>query len=268
VSCCWYGAYRSSSRRGGRACSRSLPRNRRAPCRRPRSGGFHEPRRCHRASGLAYRSVRRSGRARSRPSSPRWPDPALSRWSRNRPATAIAAVAPAFPLRSWYPKGGRGALLGHVRSPCSWHGACAENRYCDAPARRDDSAGRSPRALDECRQTVLEFRRKRLRKTTKSPRARALRGPRHEKSRRRPTLPGGLPPSTIGAGGLNCRVRNGNGCIPAAMATGNRALGGSPTPPFCGSGVRACGCVTATPERPKASTSSKSQALGRLVPVG
>ena len=29
-----------------------------------------------------------------------------------------------------------------------------------------------------------------------------------------------LPPSTIGAGGLNCRVRNGNGCVPAAMATG------------------------------------------------
>ncbi len=46
-----------------------------------------------------------------------------------------------------------------------------------------------------------------------------------EKSRRRPTLPGGLPPSTIGAGGLNCRVRNGNGCFPAAMATGNCALG-------------------------------------------
>ena len=37
--------------------------------------------------------------------------------------------------------------------------------------------------------------------------------------RRRPTLPGSLPPSTIGAGGLNFRVRNGNGCDPAAMAT-------------------------------------------------
>jgi hypothetical protein len=37
--------------------------------------------------------------------------------------------------------------------------------------------------------------------------------------RRRPTLPGGLPPSTIGAGGLNFRVRNGNGCDPSAIAT-------------------------------------------------
>ena len=27
--------------------------------------------------------------------------------------------------------------------------------------------------------------------------------------------------STIGAEGLNCRVRNGNGCFPLAMATGN-----------------------------------------------
>ena len=37
--------------------------------------------------------------------------------------------------------------------------------------------------------------------------------------RRRPTLPGTLVPSTIGAGGLNCRVQNGNGCDPAAIAT-------------------------------------------------
>ena len=41
-----------------------------------------------------------------------------------------------------------------------------------------------------------------------------------EYPRQRPTLPEGLPPSTIGAGGLNGRVRNGNGCVPAAMATG------------------------------------------------
>ena len=37
-------------------------------------------------------------------------------------------------------------------------------------------------------------------------------------SRRRPTLPASYPTSTIGAGGLNCRVRNGNGCGPSAMA--------------------------------------------------
>ncbi len=37
--------------------------------------------------------------------------------------------------------------------------------------------------------------------------------------RRRPTLPGDLSPSTIGAGGLNGRVRDGNGCDPTAIAT-------------------------------------------------
>ena len=44
------------------------------------------------------------------------------------------------------------------------------------------------------------------------------------RNRRRPTLPGGLPPSTIGANGLNFRVRNGNGCISVAITTeiGNR----------------------------------------------
>ena len=45
------------------------------------------------------------------------------------------------------------------------------------------------------------------------------RGPLLVRNRRRPTLPGGLPPSTIGAGRLNFRVRDGNGCDPAALAT-------------------------------------------------
>jgi hypothetical protein len=43
---------------------------------------------------------------------------------------------------------------------------------------------------------------------------------RKQKTRQRPTLPPRLQGSTIGAGGLNCRVRNGNGCFPSAIATG------------------------------------------------
>ena len=39
-------------------------------------------------------------------------------------------------------------------------------------------------------------------------------------SRQRPTLPHTNACSTIGAEGLNCRVRNGNGCFPLATATG------------------------------------------------
>ena len=42
-------------------------------------------------------------------------------------------------------------------------------------------------------------------------------------SRRRSTLPPALAGSTIDAEGLNCRVRNGNGCFPLAIATGNLA---------------------------------------------
>ena len=82
-------------------------------------------------------------------------------------------------------------------------------------------------------------------------RRRGRRAPSNERFRQRPTLPGGLPPSTIGAGGLNGRVRDGNGCIPAAIATGNRS-------------------VLNPLENPIASTriKRKTQALGRLVPVG
>jgi hypothetical protein len=70
---------------------------------------------------------------------------------------------------------------------------------------------------------LLLLTRKRARATAA---ARAL----QEISRRRPTLPGGCPPSTIGAGGLNFRVRDGNGCGPTAMVTGNLALYSTSSP--------------------------------------
>ena len=43
-------------------------------------------------------------------------------------------------------------------------------------------------------------------------------------SRRRPTLPQRFRCSTIGAGGLYCRVRNGNGCGPSARVTGTKTI--------------------------------------------
>ena len=42
-----------------------------------------------------------------------------------------------------------------------------------------------------------------------------------KKFRRRPTLPHSCPCSTIGAERLNFRVRDGNGCLPFAIATEN-----------------------------------------------
>ena len=53
-------------------------------------------------------------------------------------------------------------------------------------------------------------------------------------SRRRSTLPPALAGSTIDAEGLNCRVRNGNGCFPLAIATGNLARSVKKN---CGSGA-------------------------------
>src|SRR5690349_5598096 len=44
---------------------------------------------------------------------------------------------------------------------------------------------------------------------------------RYSKDRRRPTLPGPFRPSTIGATGLDCSVRNGKRYFPRAIATGN-----------------------------------------------
>ena len=52
-----------------------------------------------------------------------------------------------------------------------------------------------------------------------------------KKSRQRPTLPPGYPDSTIGAGGLNGRVRNGNGCDPSAMVTGMNLSNKTPEDP-------------------------------------
>jgi hypothetical protein len=50
-----------------------------------------------------------------------------------------------------------------------------------------------------------------------------------ETVQRRPTLPGGFPPSTIGAAGLNDRGRDGNGWIPRAQITGQALSSATPT---------------------------------------
>jgi hypothetical protein len=72
-------------------------------------------------------------------------------------------------------------------------------------------------------------------------------------SRRRPTLPPSFPGSTIGAGGLNFRVRNGAGCIPSAITTETawQALEGREPPELHSEREQERGC----------------QVLGLLVPV-
>ena len=57
--------------------------------------------------------------------------------------------------------------------------------------------------------------------TTKNPLRFLTAGFSHQYSRQRPTLPWSCPHSTIGGIRLNFRVRNGNGCGPDPMTTGN-----------------------------------------------
>ena len=89
---------------------------------------------------------------------------------------------------------------------------------------RDDPAvsGRSP---DDATLLFIDPRAYRAAKCQRAPHER---GPLIGEIRRRPTLPGRLHPSTIGAGGLNFRVRNGNGCDPAAIATETYCRAGEP----------------------------------------
>ena len=86
-----------------------------------------------------------------------------------------------------------------------WFPRWARGRAVDPPTpRATPSVGSGPRMVD------LE--------QESAPARQASRG--LNLSRRRPTLPSGCPDSTMGAGGLNCRVRNGNGCSPTAIVTG------------------------------------------------
>ena len=75
-------------------------------------------------------------------------------------------------------------------------------------------------------------------------------------NRRLPTLPGGCPPSTIGASGLNFSVRNGKRCFPLAIATERLRDQSSPDLQNCTAGP--------TKELGK----YIRQALEQLVPVG
>jgi hypothetical protein len=81
----------------------------------------------------------------------------------------------------------------------------------EAPPRGLVGAMANQRTCDRVGPTVSQY----------AKRAAPQGGPLQGEIRRRPTLPGSLLPSTIGAGGLNFRVRYGNGCDPSAMATEN-----------------------------------------------
>jgi hypothetical protein len=78
--------------------------------------------------------------------------------------------------------------------------------------------------------------------------------------RRRPTLPRGPPRSTIGAEGLNFRVRNGTGCFPFAMTTETLWRCGA-RPHLGNRTVDACTRVWELPPRPGSCRSQASRPI-------
>ncbi len=115
-------------------------------------------------------------------------------------------------------------------APAGWTRSVAVRwtSHCRRPRRHPGGRGGPPRTNDdgrvrETRPRMVPARRRDSRPYATSPASNGRRGLLSRLFRRRPTLPGRIPPSTIGAGGLNFRVRDGNGCDSAAMATGKRA---------------------------------------------
>ena len=133
----------------------------------------------------------------------------------------------------------RGVARRPSRSTPSIRSSATGSRGCSAPIRRSPSAcgacGRSERRRTRGRRRTTSTQRPSL-----TPDAGAVGPERREGDtlscvpfleliRRRPTLPGALAPSTIGAGGLNFSVRNGKRCTPAAM-TAESVKGGTRPP--------------------------------------
>ena len=215
------------------------------PCERAASA-LLGPSALHRAAARrpprASRSSRRDARARAPAAAPKGPNPALTLRGRGSCPAAGACLRPRRPedpraaLRAGAPTRSRPATrrraATRARAANGSRRAPRPRRSVRGPARRP--AGRvarharpgradpGPRPDSAApRSTAWALGRLSVRRRAGSARGAS---PSLEKSRRRPTLPGGLPPSTIGAGGLHFRVRNGNGCFPAAIATGNLSM--------------------------------------------
>ena len=138
-----------------------------------------------------------------------------SRWERLGPGWGWAREG------AWNGWGTEGQLRGNRRRApterASWPSAGGTHQAgrCTARAPTATALGaRGARPDDDPRAARSPTAEKR-----KPPVPRGQRGS-SKKIRQRPTLPRGFPRSTIGSGGLNFRVRDGNGCDPSDIATG------------------------------------------------
>ena len=140
----------------------------------------------------------------------------------------------------------------HPRAPPGAGRRCVVSQRCEAGAGTRDNRRRRGRFAHWRPSLGVTPSRLVRRARGRAARRRAARRRPAMKNRRRPTLPGPLGPSTIGAEGLNFSVRNGKRCFPLAKATGKKRETASPGPSKLHSATRA---------------SKIRQALGPLVPV-
>ena len=125
------------------------------------------------------------------------------------PSSAPSGAAQAREDRTSRPPAGAGSRVPVPGQPCS------------GPARGPSPGERAQRRAERASHAA----RRQLPAVAPTPAAEKRTGRpqaahRFTKNRRRPTLPGPCEPSTIGAEGLNCSVRNGKRCFPLAKATG------------------------------------------------
>ena len=181
--------------------------------------------RVHARTAVAEARVRGRSR-RGEPSATRTTSPTRSCASTRPPSSSRSRPRPrrSRSTRSTRsrPTGSRGCSAPIPRSP-SGSGGCGHSA-----ARATDASGRSARRrrLTPERRKVHPLQAHRPGNAEGDTRSVC---PLPELIRRRPTLPGALAPSTIGAGGLNFSVRNGKRCTPAAM-TAESVKGGTRPP--------------------------------------
>ena len=237
------GPARSSRRRSGppgsfgrRTAERSDGFHRRRPTERP--GARHRPRENATFAGPRRRGSVVSPRARSGAGVRgvrRGPSPPGVRGTHASPGAV--AVAPSRPVRGSCPPRPDAAAPAPARGPWSrsrWlpvgRGLLRGVFECSGGSARPSSGHRGRRSYEHCRSPPgpWAFRVPQPRQPTSSichHRTQTNEEGRSTSSgatlfthvRRRPTLPRGPPRSTIGAEGLNFRVRNGTGCFPFAI---------------------------------------------------
>ena len=186
-----------------------------APRPRPASAGFAAvPRSPHPGTSPASSEPSRAfladaGRRQDHPhDSPgsHYPEPAFPGWTRRMPAGSAPG-----PSGSYGHRRQRGRPSGYRRpSGCrrpSGSRRLEGRRWPFAPA-----ASRVPRPLRPTSSICLNST-----QTCEEGRSTSSGATLFKRVRRRPTLPRGPPRSTIGAEGLNFRVRNGTGCFPFAI---------------------------------------------------